>query len=104
MKLGPTPPWIVLLFLDPQPCTASRPVLRPRPGAPVLRSPSCQNAARPSRPSPKAASSVKRSLLPAGRMNPSFLSVPTVTSWNLLLAYFPLPGGIHNSLYLFLPH
>lgn len=106
MKLGPTHPWILLLFLDPSPCTASRPlpVLRPRPGLPFLRSPSCQNAAHPSRPSSKATSSVKLSLVPSGRINPSFLSVPTVNGWNLFLAYFILPHGIYSSLYLFLPY
>lgn len=106
MTLDHTHPWIVLLFPDPLQCATVRPwpVLGPRPGVPFLRRPSYQNPARPARPSSSAATSGTLSLLPSGRINPSFLSVATANPWNLFLAYFLLPGGIGSCLYLVLLH
>ena len=102
MKLGSTHPRIVLLFLDPLQYATPRPlpVLCLRPGVPFLRSPSSQNPPRPSRPDSSAASSVKLSLWPLGRIHPSFLSVPTVNSWSLFVVDLVLPSGIYHCVCL----
>uniref|UniRef100_A0A2K6M3C9 Intersectin-1 n=1 Tax=Rhinopithecus bieti TaxID=61621 RepID=A0A2K6M3C9_RHIBE len=106
MRLGHMQPRIVLLFPDPLQCSTSRPLpmLRPRPGVPFLRSPSCQSPSHPSRPISDAAPSVKFTLMPPGRIHPSFLFIPAVNSRNSFSVYCILPGGTHGCFYLFLPH
>ncbi|XP_047296907.1 intersectin-1 isoform X20 [Homo sapiens] len=106
MRLGHMQPRIVLLFPDPLQCSTSRllPMLRPRPGVPFLRSPSCQSPSHPSRPISDAAPSVKFTLMPPGRIHPCFLFIPAVNSRNSFLVYFILPGGTLGCFYLCLPH
>uniref|UniRef100_A0A2K5D2V2 Intersectin 1 n=1 Tax=Aotus nancymaae TaxID=37293 RepID=A0A2K5D2V2_AOTNA len=106
MRLGYTQPRIVLLFPDPLQCSTSRPLpmLRPRPGVPFLRSPSCQSPSHPSWPISDAAPSVKFTLMLPGRIHPSFLFIPAVNSRNSFLVYCILPRGIFGCFYLFLPH